>query len=82
MKGIADSEIAWICPWWKLKYATIKLYNHCIPIPRLHYSTFILPSCFCRQYGRPQFIMTVLPNFEGFPLRQDFLDKVKMMLLV
>ena len=21
--------------------------------------------------------MTVLPNFEGFPLRQDFLDKVK-----
>ena len=21
--------------------------------------------------------MTVLPNFEGFPIRQDFLDKVK-----
>ena len=21
--------------------------------------------------------MTVLPNFEGFPLRQDFLDKMK-----
>ena len=21
--------------------------------------------------------MTILPNFEGFPLRQDFLDKVK-----
>ena len=23
--------------------------------------------------------MTVLPNFEGFPLRQDFLDKVKIL---
>ena len=21
--------------------------------------------------------MTILPNFEGFPIRQDFLDKVK-----
>ena len=33
--------------------------------------------CNCHQYGRPQFIMTVLSNFEGFPIRQDFLDKVK-----
>ena len=37
----------------------------------------IPPSRLCRQYGRPQFIVTVLPNFEGFPIRQDFLDKVK-----
>ena len=77
MKGIVDSEIAWICPQWKLKYATTELYDHCIPIPGLHYSTFISPSCLYHQYGRPQFIVTVLPNFEGFPLRQDFLDKVK-----
>ena len=77
MKGVADSEITWICPWWKLKYATIELYDHCIPIPGLHYSTFITPSRLYCQYGRPQFIVTVLPHFEGFPLRQDFLDKVK-----
>ena len=77
MKGIADLEIAWICPWWKLKYATIELYDHCIPIHGLHYSTFISPSHLFCQYGRPQFIVTVLSNFEGFPIRQDFLDKVK-----
>ena len=77
MKGIVDSEITWICPWWKLKYATIELYDHYIPILGLHYSTFITLSCLYHQYGRPQFIMNVLPNFEGFPLRQDFLDKVK-----
>ena len=69
MKGVADSEITWICPWWKLKCATLKLYDHCVPIPGLHYSTFILPSRLCRQYGRPQFIVTVLPNFKGFPLK-------------
>ena len=77
MKGVADSEITWICPWWKLKYATIKLYDHCVPIPGLHYSTFISPSCLYRQYRRPQSIMTVLLNFKGFSLRQDFLDTVK-----
>ena len=77
MKRVADSEIAWICPWWKLKYATIELYDHCVPIPRLYYSTFISPSHLYHQYGRPQFIVTILPNFKGFPLRQDFLDKVK-----
>ena len=77
MKSIADSEIVWICPWWKLKYATIELYDHCVPIPGLHYSTFISPACLCRHYSRSHFIMTVLPIFEGFPLRQDFLDKVK-----
>ena len=77
MKGIADSEIKWICSWWKLKYATIELYDHCVPIPRLHHFTFISPSRLYRQYGRPQFIVTVLSNFEGFPLIQDFLDKVK-----
>ena len=77
MKGITDLEIIWICLWWKLKYATLELYDHCFPIIGLHYSTFISPSRLCRQYGRPQFIVTVLPNFEGFPLRQDFLDKVK-----
>ena len=77
MKGIADSEIIWICPWWKLKHATIELYDHYVPIPGLHYSTFISPSRLCRQYGHPQFIVTVLPNFEGFSPRQDFLDKVK-----
>ena len=77
MKGIADSKIVWICSWWKLKYATIELYDHYIPILGLHFFTFISPSCFYRQYGHPQFIVTVLPNFEGFLLRQDFLDKVK-----
>ena len=77
MKGVADSEIAQICPWWKLNYATIELYDHCIPIPGLHHSTFISPSQLYRQYGHPQFIMTILSDFEGFPLRQDFLDKVK-----
>ena len=77
MKGVADLEIIWIYPWWKLKYATLELYDHCIPIPRLHYSTFIIPSRLCRQYRCPQVIVTILPNFEGFPLRQDFLDKVK-----
>ena len=77
MKGVADSEITWICPWWKLKYATLELYNHYVPIPGLHYSFFITPSRLCRQYGRPQFIMTVLPHFEGFPLKQDFLNNVK-----
>ena len=77
MKGVADSEIAWICPWWKLKYATIEQYDNCIPILGLHYSTFISPSHLYRQYGCPQFIVIVLPNFEGFHLRQDFLDKVK-----
>ena len=41
------------------------------------HSTFISPSRLYRQYGRPQFIVTVLPNFEGFLIRQDFLDKVK-----
>ena len=79
MKGIADSEITWICPWQKLKYATIKLYDHCVPIPGLYHSTFISPSQLCRQYGRSQYIVTVLSNFEGFPIRQDFLDKVKTM---
>ena len=44
MKDVTDFEIAWICPWWKLKYATLELYDHCIPIPGLHYSTFISPS--------------------------------------
>ena len=73
MKGVADSEIAWICPWWKLKYATLELYDHCVPILRLHLFTFITPSCLCHQYGR----VTVLPHFEGFPLKQDFLDKMK-----
>ena len=77
MKGVADSEITWIFPWWKLKYATLELYAHCIPIPGLHYSTFISPSRLYRQYGRSQYIITVLSHFEGFPLRQDFLDKVK-----
>ena len=74
---VADSEITWICFWWKLKYATLELYDHCIPIPGLHYSTFITPSRLCHQYGRSQFIVTVPPNFEGFPLKQDFLDKMK-----
>ena len=60
-----------------LDYITLKLYDHCVPIPGLYYSTFISSSQLCRQYGRPQFIVTVLPNFEGFPIRQDFLDKVK-----
>ena len=77
MKGVADSEIVWICPWWKLKYATIELYDHCVPILGLHYFIFISASCLYHQYGRPQFNVTVLPNFEGFPLRQDFFDKVK-----
>ena len=77
MKGVADLEIIWIFPWWKLTYATLELYDHCIPIPGLHYSIFITPSHLCRQYGRPQFIVIILPHFEGFPLRQDFLDKVK-----
>ena len=77
MKGVVDSEITWICPWWKLKYATLELYDHCFLIPGLHYSTFITPFCLCRQCGCPQFIVTVLPHFEGFSLRQDFLDKVK-----
>ena len=77
MKGVTDSEIAWVCSWWKLKYVTIELYGQCLPIPGLHYSTFISPSRLCRQYGRPQFIVTILSDFEGFPLRQDFLDKVK-----
>ena len=77
MKGIADSEITWICPWWKLKDATIELYDHCIPIPGLYHSTFISPSRLCHQYGRSQYILTVLSNFEGFPIRWDFLDKVK-----
>ena len=77
MKSVADSEIILICPWWKLKYATIDLYDHYIPIPGLHYSIFITPSRLCRQYGHPQFIVIVLPNFKGFSLRQDFLDKVK-----
>ena len=77
MKGLADLEIAWICPWWKLKYATIELYDHCVPILRLHHSTFISPSRLCRQYGHSQFIVAVLSNFEGFPIRQDFLDTVK-----
>ena len=69
MKGIADSEIIWTCPWLKLKYATLELYDHCVPIPGLHYSTFISPSRLYHQYGHPQFIVTILPNFEGFPLR-------------
>ena len=77
MKGVADSKITWICPWQKLKYATLELYNHCIPILGLHYSTFISPSRLCRQYGRLQFIVIIRPTFEGFPLRHDFLDKVK-----
>ena len=77
MKDITDSEIAWTCPWWKLKYATIELYDNCVPIPGLCFSTFISPSCLYRQYGRRQFIVTVLPNFEIFSLMQDFLDKVK-----
>ena len=77
MKGIVDSEIAWICPSWKLKYATLELYDQCVPISGLHLFTFITPSRLCRQYGCPQFIVTVLPHFEGFSLRQDFLDKVK-----
>ena len=79
MKGVADLEITWICPWQKLKYITFELYDHCVPIPGLHHSTSITPSRLCRQYGHPQFIVTVLPNFEGFPLRQDFLDKVKIL---
>ena len=77
MKGVADLEIIWICPWRKLKYTTIEPYDHCVPIPGLHYSTFISPSRLCRQYGRSQYIVTVLSNFEGFSIRQDFLDKVK-----
>lgn len=77
MKSITDAEITWTCPWWKLKYATIELYDHCVPLPGLRFSTFITPSRLCCQYGRRQFMVTVLPNFEGFPLRQDFLDKVK-----
>ena len=77
MKCVTDSEITWIYPWWKLKYDTLELYDHCVPIPGLHYSIFISPSHLCRQYGRPQFILTLLSNFEGFPIRQDFLDKVK-----
>ena len=77
MKGVADAEITWICPWWNLKYATIELYGHCLPLPGLHYSTFISPSRLCRQYGRPQSIVTIIPDFEGFPLKQAFLDKVK-----
>ena len=81
MKGITDSEITWICSWWKLKYATLELYDQCVPIPGLHYSTFISPSRLCHQYGRTQYIVTVLPNFEGFPIRQDFLDKVKSLWL-
>ena len=60
-----------------MKYATLELYDHCVPIPGLHYSTFISPSRLCHQYGRTQYIVTVLPNFEGFPISQDFLDKVK-----
>ena len=48
-----------------------------LQIQRLHYSTFITPFRLYRQYGCPQFIVIVLPNFKGFPLRQDFLDKVK-----
>ena len=60
-----------------MKYATLELYDHYVPIPGLHYSTFISPSRLCCQYGRPQFIVTVLPNFEGFPIRHDFVDKVK-----
>ena len=60
-----------------MKYATIELYDHCVPNPGLYYSTFISPSRLCRQYGRSQYIVTVLSNFEGFPIRQDFLDKVK-----
>ena len=77
MKGVVDSEIAWIYPWWKLKYTTLELYDHCVSIPELYYSTFITPSHLYCQYGCPQFIVTVLSNFEGFALRQDFLDKVK-----
>ena len=77
MKGVTDSEITWICPWQKLKYATIELYDHYVSIPGLYYSTFITPSRLCRQYGCSQFIVTILPNFEGFPLRHDFLDKMK-----
>ena len=60
-----------------MKYATIELYDHCVPIPGLHYSTFISPSRLCHQYGHSQYIVTVLSNFEGFPIRQDFLEKVK-----
>ena len=77
MKNIADSEIAWACPWWKLKYATIELYNQCVPILGLRFSIFISPSILYHQYGRRQFIVTILHNFEGFPLRHDFLEKVK-----
>ena len=77
MKGIADSEITWICPWWKMKYATLELYDHCVPIPGLHFSTFISPSRLCLQYGRTQYIVSILPNFEGFSISPDFLDKVK-----
>ena len=69
MKGVVDSEITWICPWWKLKYATIELYGHYLPLPGLRYSTFISPSRLCRQYGCPQFIVTIIPNFEGFLLK-------------
>ena len=60
-----------------MKYATLELYDHCVPIPGLHYSIFISPSRLCHQYGRIQYIVTVLPNFEGFPISQDILDKVK-----
>ena len=48
MKGVTDSEIAWVCPWWKLKYVTTELYGQCLPIPGLHHSTFISPSRLCR----------------------------------
>ena len=67
MKGVVDLEITWICPWWKLKYATLELYDHCIPIPGLHYSTFITPSRLCRQYECPQFIMAILPTSKVSP---------------
>ena len=67
MKGIANSEIAWICPWWKLKYATLEHYDHCVPIPGLHLSTFITPSRLFHQYGCPSSLWLFYPTSKVFP---------------
>ena len=76
---IHDSNIRWMCPWWKITHITLETYASCVPIAGLHDATFYAPSRLCRQYGEKQRIVTQLPTLRGglFPAR--FLDHVRHM---
>ena len=71
-----DSDIHWHCPWWSLTEVTIELFGNYVPLAGMHYSSFYTPSRLCRQYGKIQRIVPVLPDFETSPLHPRFLDQI------